>query len=90
MGFFANIKNKLTTTLMGELITDLGALPIDDSGREISLAFRRHPGRPAHLQVKLASAGETHHFQIHSSPKWADQFERVAREMRIHLESTAR
>jgi hypothetical protein len=84
MGFFDDIKNKVATKLMGDLIADLGTLPIDKLGGEISLAIRRHPGQQAHLQVKLAGNEEVHYFQIPCTSEWADQFEHVAQEMRRH------
>src|SRR5688572_11956851 len=71
MGFFADIKNKVATKMMGDLITDLGALPIDDHGREISLEIRCQSGRQPHVQVKLDSSGEAHYFQIHCTREWA-------------------
>ena len=88
MGFLTEITSKVTTQQMGELLTDLGTLPIDQHGREISLALRRHPGQPAHLQVKLVSNGEAHYFQIPCTPKWADQLGRVAQEMKKHTKAT--
>ena len=84
MGFLTEIRSKVTTQQMGQLLTDLGTLPIDQHGREISLALRRHPGQPAHLQIKLLMNGEAHHFQIPCTPEWAAQFERVAQEVKKH------
>jgi hypothetical protein len=63
-GFFSSIKSKVVRTFIGDLVADLGTLPIDEYGREISLSIRRRPGKPAHLQVKLASNEETNYFQI--------------------------
>jgi hypothetical protein len=85
MGLFSRLKSKVVRTFIGDLVADLGTLAIDEHGREISLSIRRRPGRPAHLQVKLASDDETNHFQITRMREWADHFERVAREMRRHL-----
>jgi hypothetical protein len=82
MGLFSSIKDKVTTTLQGELVSELGTLPIDDEGREISLSIRRHSGKKPHLQVKLAATGGADYFKIPCSRAWADQFEKVAGEMR--------
>ena len=85
MRFFSSIKSKVVSTFMGDLVADLGTLPTDEHGHEISLSIRRRLGKPAHLQVKLASDGEANYFQITRMREWADQFERVAQEMRKHL-----
>jgi hypothetical protein len=85
MRFFSSIKSKVVSTFVGDLVADLGTLPIDEHGHEISLSIRRRPGKPAHLQIKFASDGETSYFQITRMSEWADQFERVAQEMRRQL-----
>ena len=86
MGIFSNLKDKLTTTMMGELVTDLGALPIDENGKTVSLSIRQHSGKRPHLQVKLAEPGAADYFAIPCSREWADQFENIAREMRKQIE----
>jgi hypothetical protein len=88
MGIFSAIKDKFVTTVMGDLITDLGTLPTDQFGREMSLSIRQRPGHKPHLQVRYGGRGDTHYFQIACSPEWADQFERVAQEIRSHANST--
>jgi hypothetical protein len=85
MGLFSTIKDKVTTKLQGELITDLGTLPVDEHGKEISLSIRRHSGKRPHLQLKLAETGAADYFQIPCSREWADQLEKVASEMRRQL-----
>lgn len=86
MGIFSNLKEKLATTMMGELVTDLGTLPIDENGKTMSLSIRQRSGNRPHLQVKLAEPGGASYFSIPCSREWADQFENVAREMRKQLE----
>jgi hypothetical protein len=83
MGLFSNIKNKIITSLMGEMITDLGTLPINKYGRNMSLSIRRQAGREPYVQVKVGG-GKAHYFQINCSKAWADQFERLANEIRKH------
>ena len=85
MGLFNQIKTKVTTLTIGELITDLGTLPVDDHGRELSVSIRQRPGKPPHLQMKLASTTEANYFQIPCSPQWADQFEKISQEIRKQL-----
>ena len=85
MGFLSAIKDKVAAKLMGDLITDLGTLPIDEYGREVSLSIRRYAGKSAHLQVQVARSGQAYYFQIVCSREWADQFEKVAQEMRRQL-----
>lgn len=87
MGIFSSLKEMVATKLQGELIIDLGALPMNKLGGEISLSIRRISGKNPHLQVKLAEPGAASYFQIPCSSEWADQFERVAREMRKQLGS---
>ena len=86
MGLISAIKAKVTTTLMGELVADLGTLPIDAHGGEISLSIRRHAGRQPHLQVKVARKNEAEYFQIVCSRDWAAQFEKVAGEIRKQID----
>jgi hypothetical protein len=87
MGFLTEIKSKVATQQLGQLLTDFGTLSTDQHGREISLALRQHPGQPAHLQIKLLMNGEAHHFQIPCTPDWTTQLERVAQEMRKHTKT---
>jgi hypothetical protein len=87
MGFFSAIKEKVATKLQGELVTDLGTLPIDEHGKEISVSIRRHSGKKPHLQVKLTETGASDYFQIPCSREWADQFEKIAREMRRQIDA---
>jgi hypothetical protein len=84
MGLFSSIKAKIVKSFTGDLITDFGPLAIDEHGRQLSLSIRRYPGKPAHLQLKY-TGGENVYFQITRTREWADQFERVAQEMRKHL-----
>ena len=76
MSLLSSLKDMVTTKLMGELLTDLGTLPIDAHGGQMSLSIRRQPNRPPHLQVKLARTDESSYFQIACSREWADQFEK--------------
>jgi hypothetical protein len=45
MGFFSAIKEKIATKVMGELATDLGTLPIDEHGKEISFSIHATPAK---------------------------------------------
>jgi hypothetical protein len=84
MGLFSDLKQKLKTNLIGEVIADFGSLPTDDHGGQLSLSLRRRPGRPPHLQLQWQSVRQTEHKQIACSAEWIQQFERVAEEMRKH------
>ena len=79
--------------LRGDLIADLGTLPSERQDVEVSLAIRRHAGKPPHLEVKLVvrtmSGIETQSFQIACSPERADYLEKVAREMRRQIDAPA-
>lgn len=86
MGIFSNLKDKFTTAVMGELLTDLGTLPLDENDKTLSLSIRQRSGKRPHLQVKLAATGGADYFAVPCSPEWADQFEKVAREIRKQLE----
>ena len=85
MGLLSNLKAKVENTLMGELVLDLGSLRTGEDERELGFSIRRRPGKPAHLQVKLSAPGGADHFQITRMKECADEFERVAREIRKHL-----
>lgn len=85
MTFFAKIKKKLVDTFAGELIADLGTLPINDYGQELSLSIRRRPGEPPYLQAKLGSPGRIEALQITQLKAWADYHERAIREIRKRI-----
>jgi hypothetical protein len=86
MGLFSTIKEKVATKLQGELVTDLGTLPINENGKTISLSIRRYSGKKPHLQVKLAEPGAADYFQIPCSRQWAEQFAKVASEMKKQVD----
>ena len=85
MGFLGSVRQKIASKMMGELVKDLGTLPLDENDRELSLSIRKRPDKAPHLQVKLGSAFEASYFSIPCSPQWAQQFEKVAQEMRAQL-----
>jgi hypothetical protein len=85
MGVFKTIKQKIKTKLIGDLIADLGTLSTDSYGRQLSLSIRRCPGKKPHLQLNWEGCSETDYRQIVCSEEWAQQFERVAHEMRRYL-----
>ena len=87
MGLFSSLKDRFLSKVMGDLITDLGTLPTDEFGREMSLSIRQRPGKRPHLQVKYGGRGEVQYFQIACTAEWAEQFEKVAQEMRRHAKS---
>ena len=85
MSFVSNIKSRLAKSLLGDLVADLGSFPIDDSGGQVEMSIRRHEGKPPHLQFKISSGGNTRYTQVARMSEWADQVERVAREVRKHV-----
>lgn len=85
MGLLNTIKDKITSTLVGDLITDIGTLPVDGAGRQLSLSIRRCPGRKPHLQFKWEGCREVDYRQIECSDEWAQQFEKVAQEMKKQI-----
>jgi hypothetical protein len=87
MGLFSTIKDKLTKQLLGELVVDLGTLPLDKLGSELSIEIRRRAGGPPHLQMKLTRTDEVGYFQIPCSREWAHQFDKVAKEIRRQLDA---
>jgi len=89
MGVFKTIKEKIKTALVGKLITDLGVLPTDSHGRQLSLSIRQRPGQQPYLRLKWEGCGETDYGQIVCSEEWASQWEQVAREMRRHTSKQA-
>ena len=88
MGFFSDIKDKLAKQLLGELVVDLGTLPLDKLGRGMSIEIRRRTGTPPHLQMKLTGTDEVSYFQIPCSREWADQFDKIAKEIRKHIDAS--
>ena len=86
MGLFKAITDQVKTKLFGELVADLGTLSTDEHGRQLSLSIRRRSGKRPHLQVKWEGREETDYREIVCSREWAEQFEKVAQEMRRHLD----
>jgi hypothetical protein len=84
MAWLTKMKTRVVDRMMGRLVVDLGTLTTDEHGRRMGLSIRQYEGRPAHLQVRYES-GEVEYFQITRMREWADQFERVAQEMRKHV-----
>ena len=92
MSFFSAIKDKVAKKLLGDLITDLGTIAIDEIYRKVSVSIWRRGGQPPDVRVKLVfkgawtiGKGETHYTSIECSQEWADYLEMVAREMRKQI-----
>jgi len=95
MSFLSAIKDKVKKLLdMGDLVTDLGTLPLHDGDLKVSLSIRQYPGKPPHLLFyKQASPrseiGATESFEIACSLERAEYLEKVAREMRRQINAPA-
>lgn len=87
MSFLSSIREKIATKCMGELVAELGTLPIDDH-RRITLSIRRRAGQSPHLQLKLAETGAVDFMNIPCTRDWADQLEKAAVEMRKQIDGT--
>ena len=88
MSLLSDIKDRFTKRVLGELVVDLGTLPVDTLGSEISIAIRRRAGGPPYLQVKLARTDEVSYFQIPCTREWADQFDKIAKEIRRQVDAS--
>ncbi len=87
MGLFNTIKEKIGNQLLGEPIVDIGTLVTKDNGPELSLSIRQIKGKKPQLVLAWKSVGSMDYQTITCSSEWANQFERVAAEMRKSLEN---
>jgi hypothetical protein len=94
MSFLSAVIDKAKKLLdQGDLVTDLGTLPMNDSDRKVSLSIRQYPGKPPHLlfvkEVRTHPGIETESFQIACSLKRAEYLEKVAREIKRQINASA-
>jgi len=92
MSFLSAIKDKVKKLLdQGDLVADLGTLPLHDSDLEVSLSIRQYPGKPPHLYLykKARRPNSTESFEIACSLERAEYLEKVAREIRREINAPA-
>jgi len=87
MAFFSELKAKLTTKLMGELLAEIGSAPASVHGSTLTIAIRRRTNQSPHLHVKTAQGGNAEHLEITCSAELADLMEKTAHEIRKQLGS---
>lgn len=83
-GFFAGIQQKLSHSIFGEIIADLGEMEMDDHGRRLNLSLRRFPNKTAFLYLKIISTGDSFSLQTDAFAPLAQLLQRAATEMRRH------
>ena len=81
MSFLSAIKDKVKKLLdQGDLVADLGTLPLHDSDLEVSLSIRQYPGKLPHLylykKARPNSTTETESFEIACSLERAEYLEK--------------
>ena len=82
MRFFSALKSKLTTAIMGQLLTEIGSAPADPNGRTLTITIRQRTNQPPHLNVKSHQGGNAEHMEITCSRELADLLEKTAHEIR--------
>ena len=87
MQFFSALKTKLTTKLMGELLTEIGTAPANEYTRTLTITIRQRPAKPPHLHLKFTETGNSEHLELPCSRELADLLEKTAHEIRKQLTS---
>lgn len=81
-GLLDNALSRLSKSIMGEILVDLGELEFDDHGRKLSLSVRRFPGKAPFLSLSITGLGDSFALQTTCFVECAELFHRAAAEMR--------
>jgi hypothetical protein len=81
-GLLDNALSRLSQSIMGEILVDLGELEFDDHGRKLSLSVRRFPGKAPFLSLRITGLGDSVALQTTCFVECAELFHRAAAEMR--------
>jgi hypothetical protein len=85
MGFFSAIRSTVTNKLMGELLAEIGTLPVNEQGRALTITIRERTDKSPHLQLKFADTGGADYLELPCTREWTDLLEKTAAQIRKQL-----
>ena len=85
--FLSGLKRKIAAALLGEIVTDIGAVPADDDGTELRFTLRRSSAGRVFLDINRKNYTQSDHYSVHDLKACAAYLERAAQEMRKHLDA---